>query len=67
VYNGKRHGIGTYTSATYHIVYYGEWYMGKRSGKGKMVFNEEGTSFYEGDWLDNKKYGWGVRRYPSGT
>lgn len=31
-----------------------------------MIYNEEGTSYYEGDWVDNRKFGWGIRHYPSG-
>ena len=31
-----------------------------------MIYDSEGTSFYEGDWIDNKKFGWGIRHYPSG-
>jgi hypothetical protein len=32
-----------------------------------MIYNEKGTSFYDGDWIDNKKFGWGIRNYPSGN
>lgn len=32
-----------------------------------MDYNEDGTSFYEGDWTNNIKHGWGTRQYPSGN
>ena len=32
-----------------------------------MIYNEDGTSYYEGDWVDNRKFGWGIRHYPSGN
>lgn len=28
-----------------------------------MYFNQEVTSWYEGDWENNKINGWGMRRY----
>ena len=31
-----------------------------------MIYDSEGISMYEGDWIDNRKFGWGVRHYPSG-
>ena len=35
--------------------------------KGKMIYDREGLSYYEGDWINNKKFGYGIRRYPSGN
>ena len=32
-----------------------------------MDYNSIGTSFYEGDWVDNVRHGWGTRQYPSGN
>jgi hypothetical protein len=34
--------------------------------KGKMFYDLEGKSYYEGDWIDDEPFGWGIRRYPSG-
>jgi len=31
-----------------------------------MVYNVEETSYYDGEWVENTKFGWGVRQYPSG-
>ncbi len=31
-----------------------------------MVYDQGGLTFYEGDWIDNRKYGWGIRHYASG-
>ena len=35
--------------------------------KGKMIYDDEGLTYYEGDWINNKKFGWGVRHYASGN
>lgn len=32
-----------------------------------MIYNVDGTSFYEGDWVNNRKFGWGIRHYSSGN
>lgn len=32
-----------------------------------MDYDPEGVSFYEGDWVENSRHGWGTRRYPSGN
>jgi hypothetical protein len=34
--------------------------------KGKLLFDPDGMSYYDGDWIKDKRYGWGVMRYPSG-
>ena len=47
-------------------VYIGEYHHGIMEGQGKMIYDSEGISMYEGDWIDNRKFGWGVRHYPSG-
>jgi hypothetical protein len=31
-----------------------------------MIYDEVGLSYYEGDWINNRKFGWGIRHYPSG-
>ena len=31
-----------------------------------MIYSGNAVSYYEGDWVENKKFGWGVRRYPTG-
>lgn len=67
IYKGKRHGHGIFKSGNSSVVYDGEWNMGKRYGKGKMIYDYRGLSYYEGDWINNKKFGWGIRHYPSGN
>nr|XP_023686995.1 radial spoke head 10 homolog B-like isoform X1 [Paramormyrops kingsleyae] len=67
VQNGLRHGVGTYRCGTKRVSYCGQWYHGKRHGKGKIFYNQEMTSWYEGDWVNNTIDGWGVRRYLSGN
>ncbi|XP_036385455.1 radial spoke head 10 homolog B [Megalops cyprinoides] len=67
VCNGIRHGVGTYRCGKTSVSYRGEWHHGKRHGKGTIYYNQELTSWYEGDWVDNIREGWGVRCYPSGN
>lgn len=32
-----------------------------------MEYDSEGKSFYDGDWVNNVKHGWGTRQYPTGN
>ncbi|XP_077172733.1 radial spoke head 10 homolog B-like isoform X2 [Paroedura picta] len=65
VKNGIRHGFGMYKSGTYPVSYVGQWCEGKRHGKGTIYYNREGTSWYEGDFVNNIRSGWGIRCYKS--
>uniref|UniRef100_UPI00398EE731 radial spoke head 10 homolog B isoform X4 n=1 Tax=Pristiophorus japonicus TaxID=55135 RepID=UPI00398EE731 len=67
VQNGIRHGQGIFTSADRSISYSGEWNQAKRHGKGTIYYNQEGSSWYQGDWVNNVREGWGVRRYKTGN
>ncbi|XP_075686366.1 radial spoke head 10 homolog B [Rhinoderma darwinii] len=67
VYKAIRHGTGIHASSDQQVSYSGEWYMGMRHGKGAIYYNVEGTSWYEGDWIHNRKEGWGVQRFQSGN
>ncbi|XP_039629813.1 radial spoke head 10 homolog B isoform X4 [Polypterus senegalus] len=67
VKDGMRHGLGTYTGGIKPVSYIGNWVCGKRHGKGTMYYNREKTSWYQGDWVNNIKEGWGTRRYQSGS
>ncbi|KAG8558042.1 hypothetical protein GDO81_016833 [Engystomops pustulosus] len=67
VYKAIRHGTGVHLSIDQQVSYVGEWCMGKRHGKGTIYYNAEGTSWYEGEWIHNRKEGWGVQRFPSGN
>ncbi|XP_065890643.1 radial spoke head 10 homolog B-like [Dysidea avara] len=67
VMDGLRDGWGCYKCAGSHVTYTGSWKNGKRNGKGKIVYDEEGTSFYEGEWKDHVRFGQGYRRYSSGN
>ncbi|XP_048408576.1 radial spoke head 10 homolog B isoform X2 [Stegostoma tigrinum] len=67
VVNGIRHGKGTFTSTDQLISYTGDWHQAKRHGKGTVYFNQEGSSWYQGDWVNNVREGWGTRRYKSGN
>ncbi|NXA38520.1 R10B2 protein, partial [Eudromia elegans] len=65
--NGVRHGFGLFRSGTHAVSYIGYWCNGKRHGKGTIYYNQEHTSWYSGDWVNNNKEGWGIRRYKSGN
>nr|XP_009492073.1 PREDICTED: radial spoke head 10 homolog B2-like [Pelecanus crispus] len=65
--NGLRHGFGFFNSGTRPVSYIGYWYKGKRHGKGTIYYDQEHTSWYSGDWVNNVKEGWGMRCYKSGN
>ncbi|XP_055984475.1 radial spoke head 10 homolog B-like [Sorex fumeus] len=67
VTNALRNGFGVFTCSTHPVSYIGHWCYSKRHGKGSIHFNQEGTSWYEGDWEYNVKTGWGIRCYNSGN
>ena len=31
--------------------------------QGKLIYDESGESYYDGDWVENQQLGWGTRRY----
>ena len=35
--------------------------------QGRMDYDPEGKSYYDGDWVNGIKHGWGTRQYPSGN
>ncbi|XP_061455381.1 radial spoke head 10 homolog B isoform X2 [Rhineura floridana] len=67
VRSGIRHGFGMYKCGIYPVSYIGQWVEGKRHGKGTIYYNKEGSSWYEGDFVNNIKSGWGIRCYKSGN
>ncbi|XP_067859868.1 radial spoke head 10 homolog B isoform X1 [Heptranchias perlo] len=67
VQNGIRHGQGIFTSADQSVSYSGQWHQAKRHGKGTIYYNQEGSSWYQGDWVNNVREGWGIRRYRTGN
>ncbi|XP_042542674.1 radial spoke head 10 homolog B-like [Dipodomys spectabilis] len=67
VINGIRNGFGIFKFSKKPVSYMGYWCDGKKHGKGTVYYNQEGTSWYEGDWVYNVKKGWGIRRYKSGN
>ncbi|XP_023388540.1 radial spoke head 10 homolog B [Pteropus vampyrus] len=67
VTNGLRNGFGMFKCSTQPVSYIGHWCHGRRHGKGSIYYNQEGTSWYEGDWVYNIKKGWGIRCYKSGN
>ncbi|CAN8191909.1 unnamed protein product [Coccothraustes coccothraustes] len=67
ILDGLRHGYGVFRSGTHPISYIGYWCNGKRHGKGTIYYDQEQTSWYAGDWVNNVREGWGFRRYRSGN
>ncbi|XP_032728583.1 radial spoke head 10 homolog B-like [Lontra canadensis] len=67
VLHGVREGFGMFKCGTHPVSYIGHWCHGKRHGKGSIYYNQEGTSWYEGDWVYNIRNGWGIRCYKSGN
>ncbi|XP_029954782.1 radial spoke head 10 homolog B [Salarias fasciatus] len=67
VCNGMRNGMGSYRCGRNGALYRGQWRMGRRHGQGTVYYNEEMSSWYKGDWINNNREGWGERRYPSGN
>ncbi|NXO49166.1 R10B2 protein, partial [Aramus guarauna] len=65
--SGVRHGFGFFRSGTCPVSYIGYWCKGKRHGKGTVYYDQEHTSWYSGDWVNNIKEGWGMRCYKSGN
>ncbi|KAL7059439.1 hypothetical protein AAHC03_013314 [Spirometra sp. Aus1] len=51
----------------YHSKYAGYWKDGLKSGKGRMDYSRDNSSFYDGNWLDGKPNGVGYRRYTGGS
>ncbi|XP_028392873.1 radial spoke head 10 homolog B-like [Dendronephthya gigantea] len=67
VINGLRHGQGTFTCSTTPCVYSGMWRDGKRHGQGMLKYDKNGVSYYQGEWCENQRQGFGTRRYASGN
>ncbi|KAM4892236.1 radial spoke head 10 homolog B [Sylvia borin] len=67
IQDGLRHGYGVFRSGTRPVSYAGYWCNGKRHGKGMIYYDQEQTSWYSGDWVNNVREGWGSRRYRSGN
>ncbi|XP_038007533.1 radial spoke head 10 homolog B-like [Motacilla alba alba] len=62
IQDGLRHGYGVFRSGTHPISYIGNWCNGKRHGKGVIYYDQEQTSWYSGDWVNNVREGLGFRR-----
>ncbi|XP_063090217.1 radial spoke head 10 homolog B isoform X1 [Cavia porcellus] len=67
VIDGLRNGFGVFRCSTRPVSYIGLWCHGTRHGKGSIYYNQEGTSWYKGDWVHNIRKGWGTRCYKSGN
>ena len=64
VLQGKKHGKGTYTSASGEI-YDGQWENDKRHGKGKQIYAI--GDVYNGQWENDKRHGKGTMMYDGGS
>ncbi|XP_028849886.1 MORN repeat-containing protein 1-like [Denticeps clupeoides] len=54
-----RHGFGVYVYPNGYFRYEGEWKMGKKHGRGKLVMKD--GSYYEGEFVDGEIEGNGLR------
>ena len=61
----KRHGKGTMKYADGRILYDGEWFRGKMSGRGTCTFGD-GT-VYEGEFREDQPHGEGKVKYANGN
>lgn len=66
VRSGKRSGNGIFICSGGQT-FDGEWLNGKRHGKGTMIYNEEKTIVYTGDWVSGLREGYGIMKYNSGN
>lgn len=70
VNEGLRNGYGELRIVDGKL-YIGEWLNGKMYGKGLMIFeinsNGDPISYYEGQWKENSREGYGERIYRSGN
>lgn len=65
LYDGKRHGKGVFVSRTDSLTYYGEWNLGKMSGKG--IAEYKSGARYMGEWSEGMRNGFGLLVYSSGN
>lgn len=63
VKNGLRHGQGDFYCAKSKYRYFGQWHLGKRHGKGRLVYDTAKECYYDGQWVENMKQGFGIERY----
>jgi len=63
--NSRPHGKGKMVYEDSNLVYSGQWVEGDWSGFGKLTDTATGME-YEGSFLDNRKHGLGVIKYPDG-
>ncbi|XP_037765811.1 radial spoke head 10 homolog B2 isoform X11 [Chelonia mydas] len=62
--------VENYEGEKVHGLYDGEGvahFQGGNTYRGTIYYNQEGTSWYEGDWVNNIRAGWGIRCYKSGN
>jgi hypothetical protein len=57
--DGEFHGIGTFYYLFMKKLYSGEWYEGKKSGKGISYSKDSGQVIYEGEWKNDLMHGFG--------
>lgn len=64
-YHGVKQGYGEYTNFPKSVIYKGEYYAGKRHGRGVLTLKD--GSIYEGNFYQGKKQGFGKILWPSGN
>lgn len=66
--DGLRHGQGTYIysdEGEHKRKYVGQWVEDRMEGRGVFTFADQGT--YDGEFVDCKFHGYGLRKYASGN
>jgi hypothetical protein len=70
LWDGTRHGQGTYTWAKSGNVYVGEWEDGKKHGRGTMTYGPSSkwaSDKYVGEFRESKIHGQGTKTYADGN
>ncbi len=57
--------MGKWSKHDYYI--FDKIYTKLKNWWGKTIYDEVDLSYYEGNWINNRKFGWGIRPYLSGT
>jgi hypothetical protein len=64
IWDGWRHGVGKYDYDKDGSMYFGEWVLGTRHGKGLFIWHD--GERYEGEWVFGKMHGKGKYFYLNG-
>ncbi len=63
VVQGLRHGQGCFYCAISQTTYVGHWCLGRRHGRGQLTHDSSHSSYYDGEWVNDMKQGYGIEVY----